>query len=99
LQHQQLRAEISVEHTELGHVLSGEMPGLEQRLRDQNIPLASVIVRDQSAGTPGGFSQSSQQQRQPAAPPSPAVFAGPEVRRSTVAEEIAVSRRALDLHI
>ncbi len=53
LQHQQLRAEISVEHAELGHVLSGEMPGLEQRLRDQNIPLASVIVRDQSAGTPG----------------------------------------------
>ena len=63
--HQQLRAEISSERGELGQALSAELPGFEQRLRERDVPLSTVVVHQASAGASGGFDRAPRQQQQP----------------------------------
>ena len=51
----QVNAEISAERGGLGRVLAAEFNGLQQRLRDQDVPLNSLVVHD---GNTSGFSGS-----------------------------------------
>jgi len=69
LDHQQVKAEISSERGELGRALTAELPAFEQRMREQNVSLSTVVVRDASPGTGGDFDRSPRQQ-QPAPTPS-----------------------------
>jgi hypothetical protein len=66
--HQQLRAEISSERGELGQALSAELPGFEQRLREHDVPLSTVVVHQANAGG-GGFDRPPRQQQ-----PAPAAL-------------------------
>lgn len=66
LVHNQFTAEISVERGELGRALSAELPSLQHRLTEQNLPGANVTVQhDSSSGS--AFQQGSREGRN--APP------------------------------
>lgn len=47
----QFTAEISVERGELGRVIASELPGLQHRLSEQQLPSPSVTVQHHSGGT------------------------------------------------
>ncbi len=66
--HQQVKAEISSERGELGRALSAELPGLEQRMREQDVPLATVVVHDANTGA---ASSSDRNPRHPQPSPMP----------------------------
>jgi len=78
--HQQLRAEISSERGELGQALSAELPGFEQRLREHDVPLSTVVVHQANAGASGGFDRPPRQQQ-----PVPASLHVSEVSGATLA--------------
>ena len=64
---QQFKAEISVEHRDLGRALSAELPSLQQKLREQDMPMISLNLTGQGAG--GSEAQSGY--RNSAANPAP----------------------------
>jgi hypothetical protein len=98
LHHDQLRAEISVERGDLGHTLAAEMPALQQRLRDHDVPMASIVVNHQAAAGSGSFERGSQQQQQMATPMSH-VFGVEPMISSSSPEETRVTHSALDIRI
>ena len=57
----QFTAQISVERGELSKVLAAELPSLQNRLSDQRLPNANIILQNQSSGTSAGFGQGSRQ--------------------------------------
>lgn len=57
--HNQLTAEISVERGELGRVMAAELPGLQNRLSEQRVPVANITVQNHA----GGQSAPSEQQK------------------------------------
>jgi hypothetical protein len=68
LVHNQIRAEISVEHSELHSVLAGELTHLEEKLVTHQVTAANIALNNQSGG---GSADSRQAYRQPApAPPT-----------------------------
>jgi Flagellar hook-length control protein FliK len=99
LEHQQLKTEISVEHQSLVHALAGELPALQQRLSDQNLPLTAVVVHQQSAGNPGGFAQGQRQQHP--APAAPGLMAAAGESNITISspEDMHETAGALDVRI
>lgn len=50
----QFTAEISVERGELGRALTAELPALHNRLAEQRLPLANIILQDHSDGSGSG---------------------------------------------
>jgi flagellar hook-length control protein FliK len=46
----QFTAEISVERAELGRALSAELPALHNRLAEQRVPPANIILQERSSG-------------------------------------------------
>jgi len=81
--HQQLRAEISSERGELGQALSAELPGFEQRLREHDVPLSTVVVHQANPGANGGFDRPPRQQQ-----PGPAPLHVNEVSGATLAAAV-----------
>jgi len=81
--HQQLRAEISSERGELGQALSAELPGFEQRLREHDVPLSTVVVHQANPGASGGFDRPPRQQQ-----PGPAPLHVNEVSGATLAAAV-----------
>jgi hypothetical protein len=65
---QQVRAEISSERGELGRALATELPGLEQRMRERDVPLSTVVVHDATAGVGSGLDRDPRQQHPVPAP-------------------------------
>jgi Flagellar hook-length control protein FliK len=55
--HNQFTAEISVERGELGRVMAAELPGLQSRLTEQGVPVASVTVQNHAGGPSTGSDQ------------------------------------------
>lgn len=85
----QFTAEISVERGELGRVLAAELPSLQNRLSEQRIPVANIVLQNPSAGNSGQSEQQKPREGQPmpsssyetpreetAATPNPAAFVG-----------------------
>ena len=66
--HQQVKAEISSERGELGRALSTELPGFEQRMREQDVPLSTVVVHDGNGTLGGGLERDPRRQPPLAAP-------------------------------
>ena len=62
-EHQQVKAEISSERGDLGRALSTELPRLEQRMREQNVPFSSVVVHDAHARAGNGPDRGPRQQQ------------------------------------
>jgi flagellar hook-length control protein FliK len=50
----QFTAEISVERAELGRALTAELPGLHNRLAEQRVPPANIILQERSSGSSSG---------------------------------------------
>jgi flagellar hook-length control protein FliK len=60
--HNQFTAQISVERNELGRVLAAELPNLQNRLSEQRLSSANIILQNQSADSgSSGFQQGSRQ--------------------------------------
>ncbi|HEY1462923.1 MAG TPA: flagellar hook-length control protein FliK [Terriglobales bacterium] len=59
--HNQLTAEISVEHSELGHMLAANLPSLQNKLSEHQIQTANITFQNQMSGN---SSQSEQRSRQ-----------------------------------
>ena len=98
LHHDQLRAEISVERGDLGRTLAAEMPAVQQKLRDHDIPLASIVVNHQAAAGSGSFERGSQQQQQMTTPMAHVFGVDPMIFSSSP-EEPRVTDSALDVRI
>ena len=58
----QFTAQISVEHNEMAKSLALELPSLYSRLAEQKVPVANLVIQNQSASTSSGFANSSQSQ-------------------------------------
>ena len=78
IEHQQVKAEISSERGDLGGALATELPRLEQRMREQNVPLSTVVVHDANARAGSGADRGPRQQ-----PLQPAPTPGSGLQTST----------------
>jgi hypothetical protein len=71
LDRHQVSATISVERGDLGRALATELPGLNKKFADLDMPLAKIVVHDQSASTSTGSERRSQhEEARQAAPPA-----------------------------
>jgi hypothetical protein len=97
--HSQLTAEISVERGELGRAMSAELPALHDRLAEQRVPAANIILQDNSySGHGSSGSQQGARQNQYAAE-NPGSFAENSEAIPFVAMESLESSTGLDIHI
>ena len=55
--HNQLTAEISVEHNELGHMLAANLPSLQDRLSEHQLSTANILLQSQTDGAFAGSQQ------------------------------------------
>ena len=58
----QFTAQISVEHNEMAKSLALELPSLYSRLAEQKVPVANLVIQNQSASTSSGFANNPQSQ-------------------------------------
>ena len=96
---QQLKAEISVEHRDLGRILTNELPALQQRLQQSNVSLASVMVRDNGTGSAGGGFQGEARSQQFGFAPQTMGISSEHTSAILSSEEIREGTSALDIHI
>ena len=98
--HSQFTAEISVERGELGRAMSAELPALHDRLAEQRVPAANIILQDNSYSGHGssGFQQGARQ-NQYAAQNQGAFAENAEAISPVVAMESLESSTGLDIHI
>lgn len=98
--HSQFTAEISVERGELGRAMTAELPGLHDRLAEQRVPPANIIVQNQSHSQSGSsdLRQGSRQQ-QYAAPSQTTDGSAAELNPAVIAMETMESGAGLDIHI
>ena len=87
--HQQVKAEIFSERGDLGRTLSAELPGLEQRMREQDVSLSAVVIRNASGGAGGTLDRDPRRQQQPLPTPGPAMEASSS-EPTTIAPQPAV---------
>ncbi len=55
-------AQISVEHSEVAKVMASDLPGLYNRLAEQQVPVANIQIQHQGFSTSAGFDREAQQQ-------------------------------------
>jgi hypothetical protein len=63
LDHHEMTARISVERGDLGRALQTELPGLQKRLSDLDVPMARITLHEQSAAMSGESSRRSREQQ------------------------------------
>jgi hypothetical protein len=97
VEHQQVRAEISVAHHELGQALAVEMPALQQKLRDQDVPVLALNLTGQGAGNPSD-PQSGPRQGFAATPQMSGAIPGDTLPGAQIIEQID-TRSGLDIRI
>ena len=61
----QFTAEISVERGELGRVMAAELTGLQNRLTEQRVPVASITLQNHTGGQSTGSEQQKPRDSQP----------------------------------
>ena len=96
----QFTAQISVERGELSKVLAAELPSLQNRLSEQRMPSANIILQNQSGGGSAGSGQGSRQSRSMPQIAIPNSLEVASVSTVAAASPEAVSSSArLDVHI
>jgi flagellar hook-length control protein FliK len=98
LRHDQLHAEISVEHGDVSRNLAAELPALQQRLHEHDVQLSSFTVNHQAAAGSGSFERGPQQQQQQTTHMAHAFGIDPVISSSSP-EEIRSADSALDIRI
>ncbi|MFZ0685992.1 MAG: hypothetical protein WAM89_10645 [Terriglobales bacterium] len=95
----QFTAEISVERGELGRVMAAELPGLQDRLAEQRVPIANITLQNHA----GDHSAPSEERRQRDGQQVNATNAGPVHRDVAMAGLMAAEGTApasrLDIHM
>ncbi len=96
----QFTAEISVERGELGRALSAELPALHNRLAEQRVPMANIVLQDHSASG-NGSSDLRQGTRQQQSAPTNQFFSADDRESSAPVIPVATgeARTGLDLHM
>ncbi len=97
LHHDQVRAEISVERGDLSRSLAAELPALQQKLHEHDMPLASIVINHQAAAGSGGFERGSQQQQ--AHTPIAHIFGIDSPTVSFSPDEVRSTESGLDIRI
>ncbi len=97
LHHDQLRAEISVERSDLGRTLATELPALQQKLHEHDVQ-ATIVVNHHAAAGSGSFERGSQQQQQTTTPMAH-VFGVEPLISSSSPEETRAADSGLDVRI
>jgi len=97
---QQLKAEISVEHRDLGRILTNELPALQEKLQQNHVPLASLVVRDHGTANGGsGFQGDSRGQQQLGFTPQTTGISVEHAGTILSPEEVREGTSALDVRI
>lgn len=99
LVHNQFTAEISAERGELGRALAAELPGLQHRLTEQNLPAANITVQDNSGGGAAESRQGSQQSHSAPAVIDSVRHASQESLPPMPPAEVLESTARLDIHM
>lgn len=96
----QFTAEISVERGELGRALSAELPALHNRLAEQRVPMANIVLQHHSASG-NGSSDLRQGTRQQQYAPANQFFSADDTEFSApvIPVETGETRAGLDLHM
>ncbi|HEY1802490.1 MAG TPA: flagellar hook-length control protein FliK [Terriglobales bacterium] len=99
--HNQLTAEISVEHNELGHMLAANLPSLQERLSEHQMSTANILLQSQTNGTFSGSEQRSGQGNGSQTPVERIPYAGTEnfSRTAILSSESLDADAGLDIHI
>ena len=95
---QQLKAEISVEHRDLGHILTNDLPALQQKLQQSDFSLASLTVRHEGAPA-GGFQGDSRSPQQFYSTPQGGGIAAGHIESILSPEEVREGSSGLDIRI
>jgi len=94
----QFTAEISVERAELGRALTAELPALHNRLAEQRVPPANIILQERSSGgSSGDLRQGSR--HNPYSQTIHVTGAGDTDAMPLIALEAMEDSRGLDIHI
>ncbi len=95
----QFTAEISVERGELGRAMAADLPGLQDRLAEQRLPVTNIILQDHSGSPSNAGEQHKPRGGQPVYE-SNSVKNEDEVPMSAVAAlEANISSSRLDIHM
>jgi hypothetical protein len=101
--HNQLTAEISVEHSELGHMLAANLPSLQNKLSEHQIQTANITFQNQMSGNSSQSEQRSRQgnSSQPQTPIERIPYGEAEnfSRMSASSSEAVEGQSGLDIHI
>lgn len=101
--HNQLTAEISVEHSELGHMLAANLPSLQNKLSEHQIQTANITFQNQMSGNSSQSEQRSRQgnSSQPQTPIERIPYGEAESfsRMSASSSESVETNAGLDIHI
>lgn len=98
--HSQFTAEISVERGELGRAMSAELPSLHDRLAEQRVPPANIIVQNQSYSQSGSSDLRQGTRHQQYAAPSQTSDGGTaDLNPAIIAMDAIDSSAGLDIHI
>jgi len=98
--HSQFTAEISVERGELGRAMSVELPALHERLAEQRVPPANIVVQDHSYSHSGSSDlRQGTRQNQYSAPSQTSDVGTAELNPAILAMDAMESSAGLDIHI
>lgn len=99
----QFTAEISVERGELGRVMAAELTGLQNRLTEQRVPVASITLQNHTGGQSTGSEQQKPRNSQPMYATSLGSGSGSGRDESSTNAMVAVEATApasrLDIHM
>jgi hypothetical protein len=94
----QFTAEISVERAELGRALTAELPALHNRLAEQRVPPANIILQERSSGNSSGDLRQGER-HSPYSQPISLPSVGEVETMPLIAIEAMEDSRGLDIHI
>ena len=98
--HSQFTAEISVERGELGRAMSVELPALHERLAEQRVPPAHIIVQDHSYSSSGSSDLRQGTRQNQYATPNQNLSSGErDLTPAIIAAEAIETGAGLDIHI
>ena len=95
----QFTAEISVERGELGRVMAAELPGLQNRLSEQRVPVANIILQNHAGSHSSASEQQKPREGQPVYAANSRIVREQNSMPAWTARETAVPESRLDIHI
>jgi hypothetical protein len=95
----QFTAEISVERGELGRVMAAELPSLQNRLAEQRVPMASIVLQNHTGSQSSASEQQKPRDGQPAYTMNPASAREEGPMPALVALEGTTPASRLDIHM